>query len=188
MMKKLFVVFLTIVICLTAVSCGKTNTPDGEETGANDIVTPVSGKWTCSLALSHVMTEAQHTVWSEKMTGDITFTLVFENDGSVKIFANTADATEMIKNYLLSSGYDEEAADMAAKHNVKDLAFGDTFKDLKYTFAENNAELSSGARLQLSEDGKKLTPILDSCYVHHDGGEKCEWFERLINEMEFERA
>lgn len=187
-MKRFFIVLLALILCLSVVSCGKKTETEAESNEAVDMVTPVSGKWTCSVKLSHVMTEAQHSVWSEKMEGDITFTLVFENDGNVKIFANTADATEIMKKYFVSEGYSEDAADLAAKHNAKDLAFGDELKNLKYTFAENKVELSSKATLKLSEDGKKLTPVLDTSYVYHDGEEKCQWFDRLINEMEFERA
>lgn len=188
-MKRLFLVLLAIVICISAVSCSKAGEGELEETQAeNDIVTPVSGKWTCSVKLSHVLSEAQHTVWSEKLTGELTFTLVFENDGNVKVFTNSADATAMIKNYLLASGYGEDAAAMKADLDTKDISIGDKLGELKYTFAENTVELSSKAKLKLSDDGKRLKPVLESCYVHHDGEEKCKWFDQLINEMEFERA
>ena len=188
-MKRLFLILLALAICFSAVACSKAGAPEIEDTDAeNEIVTPVSGKWTCSVKLSHVLTEAQHTVWSEKLTGELTFTLVFENDGNVKVFTNSADATAMIKSYLMASGYGEAAATMKADLDTKDLSIGNKLGDLKYSFADNTVELSSQAKLKLSEDGKKLIPDLESCYVHHDGEEKCQWFERLINEMEFERA
>ena len=136
------------------------------------------------------MTEAQHTKWSEKLTGDFTLTLVFENDGNVKLFTNTAEATELLRKYFIASKYTEEAAEAAANYNVKSLELGDDLKNLTYTFSENKVELSSKAALTLSEDGKTLTPVLETCKVHHKDAENCknQWFEELIKEMKFERA
>ena len=193
-MKRFFVIFLVIVLCISAVSCSKAGEGKIEETGeteaATDLVTPVAGKWTCNLKLSHVMTEAQHTKWSDEMAGELTVTLVFENDGNVKIFVNTADATDHLRKYFIASKYSEAAAEAAAKFNAKSLELGDDLKNLTYSFSENKVELSSKAVLTLSEDGKTLTPVLETCNVHHRDAENCknQWFEELIKEMKFARA